>query len=65
MSALDSWHPDSKDLANLAKERLSQKEAQYILDHCKECRECADKLLETIRSGCEQRRSLFFSPPQF
>ena len=50
MSALDSWHPDSKDLANLAKERLSQKEAQYILDHCKECRECADKLLETIRS---------------
>ena len=50
MSALDSWHPDSKDLANLAKERLNQKEAQYILDHCKECRECADKLLETIRS---------------
>jgi len=50
MSALDSWHPDSKDLTNLAKERLSQKEAQYILDHCKECRECADKLLETIRS---------------
>jgi len=50
MSALDSWHPDSKDLANLAKERLSQKEAQCILDHCKECRECSDKLLETIRS---------------
>lgn len=50
MSTLDSWHPDSKDLANLAKERLSLKETQRILDHCRECRECTDKLLETVWS---------------
>ena len=50
MSTLDSWHPDSKDLANLAKEQLSLKETHRILDHCRECRECADKLLETVWS---------------
>ena len=50
MSAPLSQHPDPKDLANLARERLGRKKTQRIFDHCKECPECAELLLETVRS---------------
>ena len=50
MNTAQSRHPDRKDLANLAKERLSRKKTQRILDHCKECPACADVLLEMVRS---------------
>ncbi len=50
MSTPQSRHPDPKDLANLAQERLGRKKTQRILDHCKDCPECAELLLETVRS---------------
>ena len=50
MSPPRSQHPDPKDLANLAQERLGRKKTQRIFDHCKECPECAELLLETVRS---------------
>ena len=42
-------HPDPKDLLNLAREQLGRKKSQRIFDHCKECPECADLLLEAVR----------------
>lgn len=50
MNRSESWHPGPKDLVNLAKERLSVKKTQDILDHCKGCQECTDILLATVRS---------------
>ncbi len=46
---LSIQHPDPKDLVNLAREQLGRKKTQRILDHCKKCPECADRLLEAVR----------------
>jgi hypothetical protein len=50
MSAPQTPHPAAGDLANLAQEKLGRKKTQRILDHCKECPECADRLLEVVRA---------------
>lgn len=50
MSSAQTPHPDTKDLANLAGERLGRKKTQRILDHCKECPDCAERLLEIVRT---------------
>jgi hypothetical protein len=49
MSPPTTPHLDPTDLANLAREKLGQKKTQRLLDHCKECPDCADQLLEAVR----------------
>ena len=49
MSPPNTRHPDPTDLANLAREKLGRKKTQRILDHCKECPDCAEQLLEAVR----------------
>lgn len=49
MSPATTPHPDSTDLANLAREKLGRKKTQRLLDHCKECPDCAELLLEAVR----------------
>ena len=56
--ALSSRHPEPKDLLNLARERLGKKKSQRILDHCKECPECADSLLEAVREHAPEQEKL-------
>lgn len=50
MSTSQDPHPDPKELSNLAQERLGKKKTRRILEHCKECPQCADFLLEAVRS---------------
>ena len=50
MSTSQDSHPDPKELSNLAQERLGKKKTRRILEHCKECPQCADLLLEAVRS---------------
>ena len=50
MSAPQTPHPAASDLANLAQEKLGRKKTQRILDHCRDCPECADLLLEAVRA---------------
>jgi hypothetical protein len=49
MSPPNSPHPDPADLDNLARERLGRKKTQRVLDHCKECPDCAERLLDAVR----------------
>ncbi len=49
MTASSTQHPDLQDLVNLAREQLGRKKTERILAHCKECPECADKLLAAVR----------------
>ncbi len=42
-------HPEPSDFLNFAQEKLGKKKQERILEHCKECQDCADKLLETVR----------------
>ena len=42
-------HLEPTDFLNFAQERLGKKKQERILEHCKECRDCADKLLEAVR----------------
>ncbi len=49
MNASSTRHPDPGDFVNFALERLGRKKTQRILEHCKECPECAEKLLATVR----------------
>ena len=58
---MQSQHPHSNDLTNLAQERLGRKKTERILDHCKECPECADRLLEVVRSQPIERERLSLS----
>lgn len=44
----DDRHPSSVDLANLASEKLGRKKTQRIIEHCKGCPECADRLLDVV-----------------
>lgn len=45
----DSRHPTERDLLNFAREELGERRKQKILQHCKRCQECADRLLEAVR----------------
>jgi len=49
MSPAMTPHPSAADIANLASEKLGGKKTQRVLDHCKECPECADVLLAAVR----------------
>ncbi len=49
MSPPTTPHLDATDLANFAQEKLSRKKTQRILDHCKRCPGCANKLMEAVR----------------
>jgi hypothetical protein len=49
MSPPTPVHPDQTDLANLAREKLGRKKTERILEHCKECPDCAEQLLEAVR----------------
>jgi hypothetical protein len=49
MSPPTTPHPHPNDLANLAREKLGRKKTQRLLDHCKECPDCAEQLLEAVR----------------
>ena len=42
-------HLEPFDLLNFAQEKLGKKKQERILAHCKECQECADRLLEAVR----------------
>ena len=42
-------HPSPTDLASFAQEKLGHKKTQRVLDHCKECPDCAEQLLEAVR----------------
>jgi hypothetical protein len=41
-------HPTAADLANLAGEKLGRKKTQRIIDHCKDCPPCAERLLDEV-----------------
>lgn len=49
MSSPTTPHLDPTDLANFAEEKLGRKKTQRVLDHCKECPDCAEQLLEAVR----------------
>ena len=42
-------HLEPSDFLNFAQEKLGKKKQERILEHCKECQECADRLLEAVR----------------
>ncbi len=42
-------HLEPTDFLNFAQERLGKKKQERILEHCKECQDCADQLLEAVR----------------
>ena len=42
-------HLEPSDLLNFAQEKLGKKKQERILGHCRECQDCADRLLETVR----------------
>jgi len=42
-------HLEPTDFLNFAQERLGKKKQERILEHCKECQNCADQLLEAVR----------------
>lgn len=43
------FHPEDRDLVNFARDRLGERKKERILAHCRECPECADRLLEATR----------------
>jgi hypothetical protein len=42
-------HPDERDLINYARDELGRYKKFRIIEHCKECPECADKLIAAAR----------------
>ncbi|NKB87270.1 MAG: hypothetical protein GKS06_03495 [Acidobacteria bacterium] len=42
-------HPSERDLINYAREELGRYKKFRIIEHCKECPECADRLIEAAR----------------
>ena len=42
-------HLEPTDFLNFAQERFGKKKQERILEHCKECQDCADQLLEAVR----------------
>lgn len=49
-------HPQPGDFLNFAQEKLGKKKQNRILEHCRECQECADRLLEEVRThGAEAK----------
>jgi hypothetical protein len=56
-----SPHPSAEDLANLAREELGRKKTQRILDHCRECPECAELLLEAVSNQPMSRERISLS----
>ena len=44
-----SPHPTASDFVNVALEKVGQKKTQRILEHCKQCPDCANALLEAVR----------------
>jgi hypothetical protein len=45
-----SDHPEPSDFLNFAREKLGKKKQDRIIAHCKECPDCADRLLEVVRA---------------
>ena len=56
-----SSHPSAADFANMAAERLGKKKYDRIIEHCKNCPECADKLLQAVRDAPMERQPLKLS----
>ena len=48
-------HPTAADFTNMALEKIGKKKSQRIIEHCKECPECADRLLEAVREAPLER----------
>ena len=42
-------HPTERDLINYARDELGRYKKFRIIEHCKECPECADRLIEAAR----------------
>lgn len=42
-------HPSERDLINYARDELGRYKKFRIIEHCKECPECADRLIEAAR----------------
>lgn len=44
-------HPSARDLVNFARDELGGQKKSGILDHCRQCPECAEKLIEATREN--------------
>lgn len=42
-------HPGDQDLANYARDELGRYKKFRIIEHCKECPECAERLIDAAR----------------
>lgn len=42
-------HPSDQDLANYARDELGRYKKFRIIEHCKECPECAERLIDAAR----------------
>jgi hypothetical protein len=42
-------HPEERDLINYARDELGRYKKFRIIEHCKECPQCADRLIEAAR----------------
>lgn len=42
-------HPPERDLLNFARDELGEAKKQRIIQHCRQCPECADRLIELTR----------------
>ena len=51
-------HPDPSDLLNFAQEKLGKKKQDRIIEHCRECQDCADRLLEAVRDHGREAKPL-------
>lgn len=43
------FHPEDRDLVNFARDEIGARKKDRILAHCRECPECADRLLAATR----------------
>lgn len=42
-------HPEQRELVNYARDALREQKKQRILEHCRGCPECAERLIEAVR----------------
>jgi hypothetical protein len=42
-------HPPEHDLVNFARDQLGEQKKARILQHCRQCHDCADRLIELTR----------------
>lgn len=42
-------HPDDRDLVNFVRDEIGGRKKEKILEHCRRCQPCADRLIEATR----------------